>query len=96
MMRHPERKSPSPRYSVIFRGRTASGSCPPPARLGCGDQSRRALLARLATIVRNQCAFGADERTRVAIRRETPPDPWQRRAFQLLANHPWPVLERTQ
>lgn len=56
----------------------------------------RTLLSRLATIVRNECAFGADERTRVTIRRETTPDPWQRRAFQLLADYAWPRRERTQ
>ena len=55
----------------------------------------RTLLSRLATLVRNECAFGPDERTRVTLRRETRPDAWQLRAFQLLSDYPWP-LERTQ
>lgn len=54
------------------------------------------LLSRLATIVRNECAIGADERSRVAIRRETTPTPWQRQAFQLLEAYPWPSMKRTQ
>lgn len=51
----------------------------------------RTLLSRLGTLVRNECAFGADERTRIAIRRETHPDPWQCRAFQLLSDYAWPT-----
>ena len=54
------------------------------------------LLSRLATIVRNECAIGADERSRVAIRRETTPTPWQRQAFQLLEAYPWLPQKRTQ
>lgn len=54
------------------------------------------LLSRLATIVRNECAIGADERTRVAIRRETTPTPWQSQAFRLLSDSPWLPRERTQ
>ena len=54
------------------------------------------LLSHLATIVRNECAIGADERSRVAIRRETTPTPWQRQAFQLLEAYPWLPQKRTQ
>lgn len=55
----------------------------------------RTLLSRLATLVRNECAFGSDERTRIPLRRETRPDAWQLRAFLLLSDYAWPV-KRTQ
>ena len=54
------------------------------------------LLSRLGTLVRNECALGPDERTRTVIRRETTPTPWQRRAYHLLADYPWPPVARTQ
>ena len=54
------------------------------------------LLSRQGTLVRNECALGPDERTRTVIRRETTPTPWQRRAYQLLADYPWPPVARTQ